>query len=147
MRLALMTVASISLLVSCGQSSPRRHFEKQNSPSTIKITSLDLENNRIQLRFDYRSYYIKILTKMDCMIKLNNQSTLNINQIDSIELGAFSTETLNFDITPMDQIKTLLDGKSIDYDINCNINYNKGSEFLSESSVLHLVPSEQFLYR
>jgi len=142
-----MTVASVSLLASCGQSSPRRHFEKQNSPSTIKIASLDFENNRIQLRFDYRSYYIKTVTKMDCQIKLNNQSTLNINQIESIELGAFSTETLSFDISPKDQIDTRLHGKSIDYNIKCNINYDKGSEFLSESSVLFLVPSEKFIYR
>ena len=84
---------------------------------------------------------------MDCEIKLNNQYTLNINQFNAIELGAFSTETMSFDINPKSQIQSLLKDKSIDYEINCDINYDKGTEYISKSSVLHLVPSEKFIYR
>jgi hypothetical protein len=148
MKLLMLNVSIVVLLAGCsGQSTSHRHFKKQNSPSTIKIASLDLEKKSIQLRFDYRSHNKKILKNMDCEIKLNSQSTLSIKQIDSIELGAFSTETLGFKMSATDQTRALMNLQSIDYDINCYLKYNKGSEYLSESSVLHLTPSEKFIYR
>ena len=147
MKLLIFNVSMAVLLTGCGQSTSYRHFEKQKSPSTIKISSLNLNQQNIQLRFNYRSYVKKTLTNIDCNIKLNNQKDVEINQSYSIELGPFSTETLKFDISVKDQTKALIDLQSIDYDINCNISYDKGNEFLSESSVLHLIPGEKLSYR
>ena len=147
MKLLMLNVSIAVLLTGCGQSTSHRHFEKQNSPSTIKIASLNLENKSLQLRLDYRSYIKKTLIKIDCDIELNKQSTLEINQSYTIELGAFSTEKLSIDISTKDKLNNLVNMQSIDYDIDCRLNYDKGNEYLSESSVLHLAPSEKFIYR
>lgn len=148
LKLRLLTLtAAISLIASCGQSNPHRHHEKQRTSSDIKISSLNLETKQIQMRFEYRSHVKKILKEISCDIEFNKQPPFNVKQSYTIELGAFSTETFNFHATTINHNNILMNTSIINYDITCELTYNKGREFVSESSVLHLVPSKQFLYR
>ncbi len=138
---------AVVVLTSCGQSDPHHHHKKQKTSSDIKISALDLESKKIQLRFEYRSYVKKTLENISCDIEFNKQPPINITQSYSIELGAFSTEILSFQVANINQDKHLLNLSNINYEISCELTYNKGSEYISQSSVLHLVPSEGFLYR
>jgi len=142
----LFILSLVLALSSCGQSTSRHH-EKQRTPSDIKISALDLENNNIKMRFEYRSYVEKKLENVSCKIDFNKQSSINIDQLYPLELGAFSTETLNFQVANINPNNHLTNLLTINYDIDCEMVYDKGKEYVSASSVLHLVPSEKFLYR
>ncbi len=147
MKLKLLILALVIVLTSCGQSSSSRHHKKQRTSSDIKISFLNLKTKEIQMRFEYRSYVEKTLESINCEIEFNKQSTFNISQSQAIELGAFSTEILKFHAPDINQDSSLTNLSAIDYDINCEMIYNKGSEYVVETSVLHLVPSEKFIYR
>ena len=135
------------LLTGCGQSTSYRHFEKQRTSSDVKISSLNLNTKNIQMRFEYRSYVKKDLKNISCDLKFNKQESFNIKKSYSIELGAFSTEVLNFHVKGINIDNLLTKLPIINYHINCEMIYNKGSEYVSRTSDLHLVPTEKFLYR
>ncbi len=137
----------VIVLTSCGDSNPRRHHEKQRTTSDIKISSLNLATKQIQIRFEYRSYVEKTLENISCEISFNKQLHLNIKQSYVLELGAFSTEILKFHAPNLNKYNHLTNFSKINYDITCELQYNKGSEYVSEFSALHLVPSEKFIYR
>ncbi|VAW39366.1 hypothetical protein MNBD_GAMMA01-420 [hydrothermal vent metagenome] len=138
---------TVVILGSCGTHVSRTH-EKQRSPADIKISSLNLATNDLNLRFEYRSYIEKTFESINCDITFNaGPSSLNINQQFNIKLDAFSTEILTFANTKIAEKDKLLNLKHIDYSLRCKVTYDKGGEIVFEDSVLHLVPGSKFKYR
>jgi len=141
---SLALVAAIGLSA-CGVQKSRV-YKKQRTPTDIKIEKIDLANNTLALRFNYRSYVEKSLENIQCDIKLNKDIDLKISKSMSIQLGAFATEVLIFDALKAD-LKALQHQTKFAYSLTCQVHYDQGQENISESSVLHLAPGEKFIYR
>jgi hypothetical protein len=140
----LSIVISFILLISCTSSSSRRVHEKQRTASDVQIDALDLANKKLELRFEYRTYVEKTLTSIDCDLTLNEKDSVKIIKNTNIELGAFSTEIISFNVDALPTLKNL---DSIKYTLQCIALYNKGKEYINKDSVLHLVPASQNKYR
>jgi hypothetical protein len=143
----LTTLCTISLLTSCGGTNPRRYHEKQRSPTAIKINHLNLGKKQMQMRIEYRNYVEKTLENLSCQFKMNNSSDMTIEQQPHLKFGAFSTEILNFGAIQFNNSETLNHLKSIEYSLDCILEYDKGSERVIDSSVLYLTPGTDFQYR
>ncbi len=140
----LSIVISFILLASCGSNPSRRVHEKQRTASAVQIDALDLANNTLELRFEYRTYVEKTLTSMNCDLTLNEKDTVKLTKNTNIELGAFSTEIISFNVDTLPAYKDL---DTIKYTLQCTALYNKGKEYMSKDSFLHLVPASQNKYR
>ena len=147
-KLILTSILLMPLLTSCGgQKASYRAYEKQVTPSDIKISSLDLASSTIEMRFEYRSYRDKILEDIQCDIEFNSQHQVSLSQQLSITLDAFSTEILHFTGINISQHQKLLNLKTIGYSQVCRLEFKKGSEIVRTQSVLHLRPGSEFKYR
>ncbi len=150
-KITLIATATLILNACSGPSQSKssyRVYEKKASPAFIKIDNLDLSKNRLQLRFEYRSYIYDALDMLTCTINFNQQqSQLSIDFMQTIKLDAFSTEVLTFDDIKIMDKHHLLDQQHIQYELNCQLKYNKGRETVFHDSVLHLVPSSTAQYR
>lgn len=142
---ALLSLPLVLLLSSCGGGSTSRIHEKQRTPSDIKISHLDLKNNTIDLRFNYRTYRERTLISLNCDIEFNQSNQIKFIKQFRIKLGAFSTEILSIDNVNMNTLEK--NNQSLSYSLECVVDYDKGREFLFTDSVLHLVPSSSFQYR
>jgi len=141
-------LVSILGLSACGGGNYSRINEKQRTTSDIKISHLDIANQSIELRFEYRTYLEKTLEDIKCDIDFNNGSSkLSLNQTSGIKLDAFSTEILDFNQVTINNAKALNGLQTINYSLSCYLNYDKGTEDVYERSVLHLTPGSQFSYR
>ncbi len=140
----LSILALFILINSCGSSPSRRVHEKQRTPSDVQISSLDFKHNNIELRFEYRTSVEKTLTSMDCDLILGEQPSIKLTKTTNIDLGAFSTEIIPFNLT---SLPTNNHDKTIDYTLQCKATYNKGKEYMHKESTLHLVPSSVNKYR
>ncbi len=145
--LVACSVVSIIGLTAC-QSNYSRVNEKQSTPSDIKISHLNLDDKSINLRFEYRTYSKRTLEEISCDIDFKGKSaSLSINQIPDINLDAFSTEILKFNSINIINHEVLLNTDTIEYSLNCNLNYDRGSEGVYEKSVLHLIPGDNLKFR
>ncbi len=142
----LAIVISFIFIVSCGSSSSRRVHEKQRTPSDVQINALDFANKKLELRFEYRTYVEKTLITMNCDLTLNKKPSIQLIKDSHLELGAFSTEIISFDLNSQ-VLPALNKAKTIDYNLECTATYNKGTEYMQKTSVLHLVPASQDKYR
>ena len=106
-----------------------------------------MEQNNINLRFEYRSYFDKKLETIDCDITLNAETSFTISHTADIQLDAFSIEILKFSNVQIGNIDRIKGLESIEYSLNCLLDYDKGSESVHEKSVLHLVPGSELIYR
>ena len=147
-KLILTSLLVMPLLISCGgQKASYRAYEKQVTPSDIKISNLDLASGTIELRFEYRSYREKILEDIQCDIEFNSQHHTSISQQLNIALDAFSTEIISFSGIEISQQQRLTNLKSLRYSQLCYLNFKKGSETVQTESVLHLTPGSKTKYR
>ena len=147
-KLIILLPLSLMILNSCTSSkSNYRAYEKQSSPADLKISKLDLANNEMQLRFEYRSYVHNKLDTINCDIEFNSESRLNIQQSPNINLDAFSIEILTFSNINIINPNNLLKLKQINYSLECHLNYDNGREMVFEDSALHLVPGSELRYR
>lgn len=143
-RICLISTLSL-LLGSCGGTNKSNIYEKQRTASDIKISSLDLQKNEIQMRFEYRTYVKKTLETIKCELTFNESSPISITQQPNIDLESFSTEILSFANI---QFQSSLNGsETINYALDCKLQYNKGKERVLEDSVLHLVPGTNNRFR
>jgi hypothetical protein len=142
----IIILSSVLILSSCGNQKSRV-FKKQRSESDIKISSLNLQTGEIKTRFQYQSYVEKKLEKLDCDIQMSSSIEFKISQSPNIQLGAFSKETIEFQINDLINHSQLKDKDSISYQLNCQIVYDKGGEYLRENSVLYISPNSKILYR
>ncbi len=142
----LSILALFILITSCGSSPSRRVHEKQRTPSDVQIDAFDFTNKKLELRFEYRTYVEKILTSMSCDLTLNKESSIKLIKDSQLELGAFSTEIISFDLNSQ-ALPAMEKAKTIDYNIECTATYDKGTEYMQKHSVLHLVPTSQSRYR
>lgn len=145
MKLPLL-LSSALILTACG-SQQSRVYKKQRSESDIKVSYLNLQTGMIKTRFQYQSYVDKTLEKIDCDLELNSTIKLSLSNEPNIGLGAFSTEIISFQSNELKNITELTGENSIQYNLNCQITYDKGGEYLKESSALHLSPNSIKLYR
>lgn len=142
------TITSILGLSACGGGNYSRINEKQRTPSDIKISHLNIENQSIELRFEYRTYDERTLDEVDCKIEFNaNLASTSILKKPAIKLDAFSTEILSFDKVTIKNINALNNLDVINYLLKCDLDYDNGREYINEKSVLHLIPGSQFTYR
>ncbi|HFC30000.1 MAG TPA: hypothetical protein ENJ44_03035 [Oceanospirillales bacterium] len=113
----------------------------------MKIDTLDLMQNSLQLRIEYRSYKEKVLVNLQCDISFNQDSEAKIQQRLNLSLSSFSTEVINIDKLNINNSKLLFNQKTIDYRLKCELQFDKGNEIINNQSVLHLVPALQHKYR
>jgi len=147
-KLIILLPLSLMILNSCGSSkSSYRAYEKQASPADIKISKLDMANNELQLRFEYRSYVHKKLDTINCDIEFSSESRLNVQQNLAINLDAFSIEILTFSNINITSPNSLHKLKQINYALECHLKYDNGREVVFEDSALHLVPGSELRYR
>ncbi len=137
---------ALFLLVACGQKT-HGFYDKRQEPTYLKIDALDLLNNKLSLRIEYRSYKEKILQSLACNIKLNDNSELELNQQTDLSLASYSTEIINFTAISISQSKVLFNQKEITYQLSCDLTFDKGKEYSKHHSVLHLVPASKHQYR
>lgn len=147
----MIAIATLTLHA-CGgttqSKSSYRVYEKKAKPAHIKISNFDLAENRLQLRFEYRSYIYESLDTLYCNIYFNQQqSQLSVNLTQPIKLDAFSTEVLTFKNIKITNKQHLINQQNIQYDLKCQLQYDKGRETVLNNSVLHLVPSSTNQYR
>ena len=133
-------------LSACGSGHSSKVYKKQRTPTAIKIDKLNLASSILSLRFNYRSYVEKTLKNIQCEIKIDKDIDMNIDKTLSIQLGAFATEILSFDMFDAN-FKLLKDQTSFEYSLMCQVTYDQGQETIQEDSVLHLAPGEKFIYR
>lgn len=143
--LSVIIITSMGL-TACGGEHGSGVYKKQRTPTAIKIDKIDLSTHNLALRFNYRSYVEKTLENIQCDITIDKDININIEKTLAIQLGAFATEVLNFENTKI-SLKQPQDTTSFEYSLICHINYDQGQETIRESSVLHLVPGEKFIYR
>ena len=134
------------LISSCGERTKRFH-DKHEESTYVKIDTLDIIQNTLQLRIEYRSYEEKVLTDLQCDINFNQDSNTKIQRQLSLSLASFSTEVIHFDKFNISNSKVLFNQKTIDYKLKCELQFDKGNEIVSNQSVLHLVPASQHKYR
>jgi uncharacterized protein YdgA (DUF945 family) len=143
----LQILLSSTLILSACGSQQSRVYKKQRSESDIKISYLNLQTGAIKTRFQYQSYVDKTLENIECDLELNSTIKLKLSNQAKIGLGAFSTEIISFQSDDLINAIELTEGKSIQYNLNCQLDYDTGGEYLRESSVLYLSPNSTKLYR
>ena len=146
MMIKFLIISAVIVLTSCGQRT-QGYYNKHQEPTYIKIDSFDIMGNELNLRIEYRSYKEKSLAHINCTIRLNNDSIIELNKQENIALSSYSTEILSFKNLHVSQSKTLFNQKAIDYNISCQLDFEKGHEFTKNQSVLHLVPASKHKYR
>ncbi len=134
------------LISSCGQRT-KSFYDKNEESTYVKIDTLDLMQNSLQLRIEYRSYKEKVLVNLQCDISFNQDSEAKIQQHLNLSLSSFSTEVINIDKLNINNSKLLFNQKTIDYRLKCELQFDKGNEIINNQSVLHLVPASRHKYR
>jgi hypothetical protein len=147
MKRFVLPITFISVLSSCGQPNPHRHHKRQVTPSDIKISTLNLQQKLIQIRFEYRSYISRNFEQIECQTKLADTDMFTISLYPEVTFDSFSTEILTFKDINFNSTNDLIGSKEISYYLNCKIKYDKGNEYIIEESVLYLAPNSQFSYR
>jgi hypothetical protein len=143
----ILPLTLAATLISCGQSTPHRHHQKQATSSDIKISALDLQKQQIQMRFEYRSYKAREFKAIECQTILSDKESFSLALTPSIIFDSFATEVLSFDKVASVHLKNLNGLKEMSYNLSCKVTYDKGVEYLDKNSVLHLAPNSHFTYR
>lgn len=147
MRLSLLAISLTATLISCGQSTPHRHHEKQATSADIKISTLNLQKQQLQMRFEYRSYIKKEFKSIDCRIKFTEKEAFSLTLMPAITFDSFATEVLIFNDLAENLLEDLNELKEIPYFLGCKVTYDKGTEYIEKKSVLYIAPNSQFIYR
>lgn len=147
MNFKLLVLPVIISLISCGQSNPHRHFEKQRTSSDIKISSLNLETKQLKIRFEYRSYLRKNFKTLSCEVIFLDNQPISITLHPNITFDSFTTEILIFNNIKYNKLSKLGNPKEVNYKIECEVGYDKGKEYISKESTLYLVPDSTDKYR